>query len=454
MKISAIICALIFLGSVGPLLGKDGRALRLWTSKKGTKVVARVVQLDDQSVTLRKRGGAEIILPLSKFIEEDQSLIKSAFQKEFEERDEPEPEPEPEFDDEEENEDEDLEDHLPEEDLPEEFQQGFGVFQGPIRASEGASYYVYLPTTLVKGQKAPLLFWTGHHKGKASTLDWMREGAELTGTVLAVSVESKNAGEKSLLNNLEYTKDCLKHISRKLPVETKWVFFAGNDRGAASALFNSDRFRCAGAFLVNGYIPRNTEGNGKGFYFVTTGTQNTNRYLAAKVVNTIGKDATFYPYAGNVRLPEGDVGLHGLIWLYTRHLYSMSRLRSSEVDRFEKRFKVWLKEHVHLSPWETLYYCQHLLITCDVEGEFRDFVLKIKAEVEEDPEAQNYMDARKAFGRFAEKVYAGYAALDVRLDKNHTTPKIEVEVNKLVEKFGEAPYFGELFELLAQPTVD
>jgi len=254
-------------------VAKDATALRLWTSKKGTNVVARVVSLVDGKVTLMKRNGKEIRLPLSELKIEDQLLIKNSFSEEAPERvDGEDPEPQ-------QLDDPDLpggdEDQLNEEELPEEFKMGLGVFQGPIKASEGSSYYIYLPSTMVKDEKAPLLFWTGHHEGKSNTLEWMQRGAELTGMALAVSVESKSDDEDTHLKNLEHTKDCLKHISFNLPIETKWVFFAGNDRGGASAFFNSDRFRCAGAYIVNGYIPKKTAANGRGFYFLATGTQNT-----------------------------------------------------------------------------------------------------------------------------------------------------------------------------------
>jgi|GEM_PF-6860717 len=132
----------------------------------------------------------------------------------------------------------------------------------------------------------------------------------------------------------------------------------------------------------------------------------------------------------------------------------MSRLRSAEVQRFEKRFSVWLKDHADLNPAEGMYYCHHLLVTCDVGGEFRDFVLKVQAEAAKDPDAEKYMDARKALARFAEKTYAGFGSRDVDLDKNHISPKIVAEVEKLVEDYGDVPVIGRVISRLSLPTIN
>lgn len=421
-------------------------SLRVWTSQQGTKVVAKATELSGGKVTLTKRDGATVTLPLSALVAKDQLIVKNYFTDDVPERSEEEPDLEnlPKGDD---------QDFEPFDDLPEEgFEGGLGVFQGPIKAREKSSYYVYLPTTLVKGQKAPVVFWTGHHEGHQKTLEFLQEGAEITGTVLGVSVEAHFDGSATYDKNLRHADDCLQHMALNLPIEKKWVFFAGNDSGGASAFYNSDRKRCAGAFTVNAFVPREDVSlNGRGFFFMAAGTQNRHRYRAAKAVNQVGDLGTYFPYDGNVSMPESHIGTHAMIWLYTRHLYSMSRLRSDEVDRFEARFRPWLDSHAGLAPWEALYFTRHLLVTCGVKGEFREFLLKLEEELREEPDAVQYLEARKALAKFAEKVYAAHGGAEF-LDKNHTTPKIENEIKKLQKKFGDVPDLGDLWSRLALPT--
>ena len=67
-----------------------------------------------------------------------------------------------------------------------------GEVVGPIDTGEGAKYFLYLPKTLKKNQKAPLLFYTNSGGGNKANLNSITEGAELCGWIMAISVESKN----------------------------------------------------------------------------------------------------------------------------------------------------------------------------------------------------------------------------------------------------------------------
>ena len=338
--------------------------------------------------------------------------------------------------------------------VPEELGAGVGVVFGPVKAAYETSYYFYAPPTIPEGRdgrEAAVVFWTGHHEGKAETLNFLIEGANLCGVALATSVEARHTGRFDLEENLEHTKECIQHMQTNMPVNVKRIIFSGNDRGAASALYNSDRFRCAGTITINGYLPRETFANARGYFFVASGTQNINRYRAANAVAEIGKYATFYPYPGNVSFPDEERGTYAMVWVYARHLYSENRLRHVEARAFEARMKRYLVDLAAIRPWKAYQYTDFFLRVCDVEGDFRAFNLALQQKTRSHPDAVPFFNGWNDIQQFGRKIYAGYGLNDQSL-RNHTSPEIEYEVAKMLEQYAQTPEVSEILQKLAFPT--
>ena len=323
-----------------------------------------------------------------------------------------------------------------------------GETVGPIDAGGGSTYFVYLPKTLAEGSAAPVLFWTGAGKSSAKSLRGFLSAAELTGMVVACSVESKNQDNAFVINN-GHTERCLEHMEETLPIDPKRVFFTGSSGGGATAFYNADHIDCAGALPYIGYMPNGkVPGNGD-FFYVASGAWDYNRYLSAYAAEELGDKATHRLYPGGHRANTGDIGDEGLCWLYTRELYANGKDRAEERARFEHRFHQHLTEELSEKPHLAYFWTDHLLNLCEVEGQFGE-VLKLLAE-ELAPDQQPYLDGRKALEAFSEEYYAPLGA-GGGSKGGHTTPEIEAAAAALAEEFAGVPEIEEIAKELGKKT--
>lgn len=128
-----------------------------------------------------------------------------------------------------------------------------GQVVGPIDDGAGSSYFLYVPKTLPTDRKVPLLFYTHSGGGNAGLLTEISEGAELTGWIMAVSVQSKN--ELIVEDCVKYSKNSIEHILKTLPVDENRIYFTGNSGGGAQAFRNATRINACGVMPNVGYIP-------------------------------------------------------------------------------------------------------------------------------------------------------------------------------------------------------
>lgn len=95
---------------------------REWTSVANTKLTGKAMSLENGVVSFETAEGRQLKVPLDKLVEEDQLILRKCFMGKMPTADE----------------------LVAPQDLP--FTQGEIV--GPVEASGGSSYYLYLPTTL------------------------------------------------------------------------------------------------------------------------------------------------------------------------------------------------------------------------------------------------------------------------------------------------------------------
>ena len=152
---------------------------------------------------------------------------------------------------------------------------------GSAKASDKSRYWYYVPSTAVKTGDAPVLFWVGAGGGKKADLKAFAEDSELTGVVLAASLEARNQTDW-LEVDWEHTDTCLDHLKKTHGVDRKRVIFSGNSGGGASSWYNSTQTSCIGAIPYVGYVPQGTKPSKKNLYYVLTGAHDFNRYLSAQ----------------------------------------------------------------------------------------------------------------------------------------------------------------------------
>lgn len=410
---------LLLLLSILPLMSAEPTAVREWTSSVGSKIEGQAVGFSGGQVTLKSTTGRSIKLPLAELSLEDQALILDHFK--------PEPIKGASFD-------------APTLDQP------LGKIVGPIKASGNSSYFLYLPTTLADGENAPLLFYTGSATANKKTLSRFISASELTGIVLAASVESKNlkSGSSSTFQvNNKHTITCLKHIEETLPVEVKRVFFTGGSGGGASAFYNASKLDCLGALPYIGYIPSGHKPNRKGFYYIAGGAWDFNRYSSAAAAKEFKTRATHRMYPGGHTKGKPGIAEEGLIWLYTRHIYEQQKLHPEEVARFEARFSAFLIKLSKKDSALAYFWTDHLLNLCEVSGPMRTFAEGIHATLAQDEANVKYLAGRVALDNFSEAILAPVDR-DTLSETGYTSPEIKAEAQKLVDEYSDTPVIKEI----------
>lgn len=192
----------------GPTESRD------WTAKSGHTVEGRALSLSDGQVQLEKADGKTIRVPLEKFTDEDQATLRDHFGIKA-----PDPAAGPEV--------------TPADDLP----HPLGQTTGEIDAGGGWSYFLYLPKSLAKGEKHPVMFIMNPGGGGAGTCNRYIPGAERNRFILAVSRQSKNGfGESQTAIDA-----MIKHVSETLPVDEDRLYTSGFSGGSRMALQTATR---------------------------------------------------------------------------------------------------------------------------------------------------------------------------------------------------------------------
>lgn len=408
------------------LLHAEPTEMRDWTSTVGSKLQAKAISLKKGEVTFLTEEGRRLEVELSQLTPEDQSILKKHF---------PAISQLP---------------PAPEAKAP-ALSQPLGKMLGPIVADDDSSYVLYLPTTLVEGIDAPIVFWTGWNRATINRMQPFVEAAELAGIVLAASVESSNNGGDTFRVNHDHTEACLKHIEKNFPVDAKRAFFSGSSGGGASAFYNAANLKCAGAMPMVGYIPKGAKPDKKAFYYVIGGANDYNRYHSAAAADRLGDHAAYRMHVGGHHVPiTPAVAFEGTIWLYTRHLYEDSEKYAAEVAHFEPRFSSWLMARAKSSPHTAYFWTKHLLETCQIEGDFKELVSGLNETLAQSAENVRWLEAHRALEQFG---YEHFVEVATRGSVGqHTTPAIQRGVEDLRENYSNLPEIDGILDELAKPT--
>lgn len=206
-----LVLAWSWLGAAEPT------ALREWKAVSGHSVKAKALKVDAGKVHLEKENGKVIRVPLTKLVEADQDFLEKHFElDDGGAGDVTEPDAGP-----------------PADDLPHEL----GKTTGELDCGGGFHCYFYLPRSLQKGRKHPVLFIMNPGGGGAGTANRYVEGAERNRWILAVSKESKNGNNQSgaaILAMMKYTRSAL-------PIDEKRMYTTGFSGGARMAYWTSQQ---------------------------------------------------------------------------------------------------------------------------------------------------------------------------------------------------------------------
>lgn len=417
-----------FLSLVFTLLGTitliaEPTEEREWTSTANTTISGRAVALANDIVELHTTDGRKLKVPLNKLVPDDQQFLKKHFVGKMP--------------------------NVPELVSPSNLPFEQGKVHGPIDTGDDSTYYLYLPKSLSEGYEAPLFFWTESGKTKVDTLDPFIKAAELTGMILATSVESRN-NNKGPITNVEHSGHCLEHLQRSLPIAKGRIFFSGRSGGGAVAFLNADSYKCAGIFPYVSYMPHSKTPKNGDYVYAAGGASDYNRYLSAFAAQSYGKNGTHRLYRGGHHANLKEIPTEGICWLYSRELYNNLEGREEERQRFEARFLNYLREElIPQQPHLAFYWCDHFLNLCQIDGPLKETLQTLSEELA--PTHQRYLDGRKALEAFSEDIYAELGKKGGS-QGGHTTGKIQSAAEKLAEEFKGVVEIGEITRELGNET--
>jgi hypothetical protein len=325
-----------------------------------------------------------------------------------------------------------------------------GEITEPISSDDTSSYLLYLPTTLAADTKAPVVFYGGSSPVNKRKIERMIKAAELTGTILAGSLENRNG----VLNSDAYknTLASWNHMKDSLPMNPDRMNFIGGSGGGARTFIMADSFKehCVGAAPFVGYVPGKLRWDKQTFFFIMGGAKDYNRYSSAIAVDQVGaKRGIYRPYPGGHSDPPNEVFTEALLWLYTCDLYLNQKDATSERERFEARFLNYLKDDLNDQPQIAYFWTDHLLNTCELKGTAADGFRSLHTDLGKISKNTRYVEGRLALQKLADKEYTSIGGGS---KKKHTTDGITRAANRLAENFSDVPEIAEIAKQMGEAT--
>lgn len=401
---------------------------REWRSTAGTSILAVATRMKPDVVQLKTLDGDLIAVPLNKFVPEDRTFLIRHFGFEG-------VVPEP-----------GKAQRSPVEIVKNGLAHPPGTIQGLIDAGGGSHYYLYVPTTLREGRKAPLLLFTGAGGGNTGSIRNHVEGAEINGWIVAASVESRNGKDRRETNH-GHAKRCVEHLVSTLPVDAERVYFTGNSGGGAMAFYNAARIPSAGAMPLIGYDPKK-ENDMPGDFFIITGATDYNRCASANAAAQFDEAAIHRFHPGGHSSGPNWILHDGMAWLNGRFLAKKPGLAEERLD-YEASMIGWIRKLQVSEPHRAHYWCRFLRKDYRIAGHNGQVVADLFAKLDSEPGNRKYSEGIDALDTFSDEYYSDVSAYS---KQKHTTPEIRKAANRLAEQYIGVPHIGEVARKLGEPT--
>jgi hypothetical protein len=387
--------------------------LRDWHSTAGTTIKASALGVDGAQVSLKAADGREFKVPLDKFADEDQAILKEHFSIK---------EPEP-----------GQATASGAAMITEGLSYPAGEVTGPVDVGGGSNLFVYVPKTLREARM-------------------YSEGAEVNGWVIAASVESRN-GPDHPEGNHEHAKRCVAHLLENLPIDEERVYFTGNSGGGAMSFYNAQRIKSAGNMPLIGYSP-DKKYDKKQYCYGIGGTADYNRYLTAHAVSQFGNRGYHRFHPGGHSGGPAWIGDEGITWLNGRYLGD--RRKESELDDerldYEASVVGWIRKLRGSEPHRAHYWCRFLKEDYEIDGPNAAIVSEIFDVLNGEANNARYTEGIAEIDEFSDKYFAGEGEGGGSKFK-HTSSKIESAAAKLATKYAGVPLVEEIAKGLGEPTV-
>ena len=340
-----------------------------------------------------------------------------------------------------------------------------------IKAAQGSSYLLYIPKNIKRHKNYALFFYTNSGGGNQGQVNLFKEAADITGVLVAVSVESKNGRDTK--ENDASIADALRHLNKTIPIDQNRIWFGGSSGGARVAYRNNARHKGAGvlAIVAGTNDPKERR---KGDYFMINGGHDYNRYESAKTVLQLKSQATQRYYPGGHGGCPGWLHTEGLVWLVGRKLKpgcdrmdkpgsrpgstpGQSGMNSGgswdkdEILAYEANVLDWIERMKAKDPHRAYYWC--LFLQCgNVAGAESSQRLKaLVAELGKEPGNKQYVDGIRDLDELARNTVA--TALPAKGSASaHSSPVLSKKAASLERSYKGTSWIEDCCKALQKPT--
>jgi len=322
-----------------------------------------------------------------------------------------------------------------------------GEVSGPIQTPEGSNYLLYIPNSLKKGRKVALLFYTHSGGGSPKLLKDITEGAELCSWIMAISVESKNHTEPG--ENLQHSKNCVKHILDTLPVDDERVYFMGNSGGGATAFSNAAHIEAAGVMPNVAYVPSGIEPKADDF-FIIGGGRDFNRYHSAAARKRFGDKAVHRMHPGGHGVSPAWLMIDGMLWFEGRYLARERATYSGEAKDFNASMMEWLKAKQQDQPYRAYATARFLMDEYRMVGTGKTTLRQLVDELGQDSKNVAYYDGLQEIDHLSKTTLEKFGHGSSMM--NHRDEAISAKAIQLASKYQGVPVIEDVLKSISQET--
>ncbi len=425
----ALLASLLFSNLA---LSAEPTPSRLWKATSGHTTEGIATHADKVSVTLQLTTGKNVNLPLDKLAPEDREFLAKHFGFELPKEGDP----------------------ISSNDKPLDASavpHPIGKVTGPLKASDISNYYIYIPTSLKAGRKAPLLHYNDSSPVSPVKMNRLVSACEYFGWVLVGSADSKNGNNQ----NRQIALDNVTEVKKLGIIDPARIYFTGNSGGGATSWMNCQAQEAAGTIPMNAYLPGFDEYQyKKGHHYVVGGASDFNRYASAYAASRFEGTAVYRPYPGAHTPPKPEavwIYEDAISWLTMRYLMTKERDKSFQNERldFESSMIRMIQDHTQKgNPHLAYHLCQKLIEDYKISGPNAAIVTKLHSSLKSDQEHVLFHKALTDIHDFAIKNFIE----EKGTYQGPSFPEHNKKIDTLLETYKGIPFIDETLNGLKAAT--
>ncbi len=399
--LTAVVCAGMFSAFGEPT------EMREWRATSGHKVEAKALEVVGGKVRMERADGSEVVVPLDKFVEADQEMLREHF-------------------DIEESATGDGEEAPAEGEAADDLPFPLGATTEEISCGDDFSYFLYFPESLRKGAKHPVLFVMSPGGGGKGNVNRYRSGAGRNRWIIAVSKQSKNnfKGSQDAIDSM------IKHVTKTLPIDEDRMYVTGFSGGSRMA-FSTARLHKE----IAGVLACGAGGNVGSSKQVAYGLCGSNCFNRTDMANSFkgfkNRDCLlrYFPgkhvWAGEELCDDGITHLNGVFLIKNQSDYT------DEYAHYVRQVEQLIEENEESSPMRA-YMWTCFLTEHNVEG---SKLAGMHAKLGDDSLNQLYVKGLENVSKFAQKQFGSISSSQWKSD-----PKVSAACKREATKYAGTPW--------------